>query len=473
MTDFKKNDILELEIEAFGNDGEGVAHVDGYTFFIKDTVPGDRISAKVIKVGKSFGFARCEEIIVPSKDRIEPVCKDSRRCGGCSLWHLSYDAELKFKEKKVFDCIKRIGGFKEEDIPMREIIGTDNIIRYRNKAQFPVGMNKNGETVTGFYAKRTHDIVDIGDCVIQTEENRTVLEAVKAFMKKYGITAYNERINPKTGRPDKAEGLIRHIMTRKGFATGEFGVCIIINGNKLPQSDKLTEMLLKAFEDKYGNSDVRLASVCININKKLTNVIFGDTLSCIYGKDYITDKIGDILFKISPFSFYQVNPEQTAKLYDEALEFADLTGNEIVWDLYCGIGTISLFLAKKAREVYGVEIVPEAIKNAKENARLNDIQNVCFITGKAEEEAKKLPAPDIIVVDPPRKGCDEKLIETILRYSPRRVVYVSCDPATLARDLKLLCMAEGGYKLTAVQPVDQFSRSGHVECLCLLSKVQK
>ncbi len=464
---FEKNEILELQIEAIGSEGEGIAHVNGYTLFVKDTVVGDRIEAKVVKTGKNFGYARCESIIEPSPDRIEPVCPISKRCGGCQFQHLSYDAELRFKQEKVFNCIKRIGGFKDEDIPMLPIIGCEEIMHYRNKAQFPVGVDKNGETVTGFYAERSHEIVDTTKCYIQVEENELILETLKAFMKKYKISAYEEKINPKTRKPEKAKGLVRHIMTRKGFATGEIGICVVINGNTLPNAAEFTDMMLKAFESR---SDVRITSICVNINKKITNVIFGEELKCIYGKPYIVDMIEDIKFKISPFSFYQVNPAQTKKLYGKALEFAGLTGEEVVWDLYCGIGTISLFLAKKAKEVYGVEIVPAAVENAKENAKLNGIENVYFTVGKAEDEAKKLPKPDVIVVDPPRKGCDEKLLETIMNYKPKRVVYVSCDPATLARDLKVLC-GDGGYRLEEVQAVDQFSRGVHVETIALLSKL--
>ena len=464
---FEKNEILELQIEAIGSEGEGIAHANGYTLFVKDTVPGDRIEAKVVKTGKNFGYARCERIIEPSPDRIEPVCPISKRCGGCQFQHLSYEAELKFKQEKVFNCIKRIGGFKDEEIPMLPIIGCEEIMHYRNKAQFPVGVDKNGETVTGFYAERSHEIVDTTRCYIQVEENELILETLKAFMKKYKISAYEEKINPKTRKPEKAKGLVRHIMTRKGFATGEIGICVVINGNTLPNAAEFTDMMLKAFE---GRNDVRITSICVNINKKVTNVIFGEELKCIYGEPYIVDMIEDIKFKISPFSFYQVNPAQTKKLYGKALEFAGLTGEEVVWDLYCGIGTISLFLAKKAKEVYGVEIVPAAVENAKENAKLNGIENAYFTVGKAEDEAKKLPKPDVIVVDPPRKGCDEKLLETIMNYKPSRVVYVSCDPATLARDLKVLC-GDGGYRLEEVQAVDQFSRGVHVETIALLSKL--
>ncbi len=464
---FEKNESMELSIEAVGSEGEGIVHANGYTFFVKDTVPGDKIKARITKVGKSFGYAKCESIIEPSADRIEPVCPISRRCGGCQFQHLSYEAELSFKQDKVFNCIKRIGGFSDEEIPMREIIGCEEVLHYRNKAQFPVGTDREGNIVTGFYANRSHEIIDTLKCYIQAEECEIIVGVLRAFMEKYKVSAYEEK-GVAGGKNGKASGLVRHIMIRKGFATGELGVCVVINGNRLPHSEHFIRMLLESFE---GRKDARIASICININKKDTNVIFGDIFNCIYGEPYITDFIEDIRFKISPPSFYQVNPAQTGKLYNVALEFANLTGKETVWDLYCGIGTISLFLARNAGKVYGVEIVEAAVENAKENAAVNNIENVFFTAGKAEEEAEKLPKPDVIVIDPPRKGCDERLLGTIIRHSPERVVYVSCDPATLARDLKVLCK-EGGYRLSCVQAVDQFPRGVHVETVVLMSRVK-
>lgn len=449
----KKNDVMELEVEALGSEGEGIAHVDGYTLFIKDSLPGDRIEARITKLLKNYGYARCEKIIKASKDRMEADCPLSKRCGGCQLSHLSYEAELRFKERKVFDCLTRIGGFSKEEVKLLPILDSEATRHYRNKAQFPVGVNKAGEIVTGFYAGRSHEIVETMDCGIQAEENRLILSTIVEFMKEKGITAYREV---------EHRGLVRHIVTRKGFATGEISVCIVVNGDSLPKSELLVKRLVERVKG--------IESISLNVHKKKTNVILGDDLVCLYGRDYIFDKIGELSFKISPFSFYQVNPFQTKKLYDLALDFAGLTGKEIVWDLYCGIGTISLFLAKRAKEVFGVEIVPEAIVNAKENAALNGITNASFFVGKAEEEAEKLPRPDVIVVDPPRKGCDGKLLATIIKHRPERLVYVSCDPATLSRDLKILC-TEGGYQLEKVQPVDQFPRSVHCESVALLTRL--
>lgn len=454
----EKNQIIELEIEAIGSEGEGLAHVDGYTLFIKDTVPGDKIRARLTKLGKTYGYAKCEEVLEASDKRIESECPISKRCGGCQFQHLVYSEELRIKQQKVYDCLKRIGGFSEEMFFVSPIIGCEQILHYRNKAQFPVGVGKDSRIITGFYAHRSHEIIETKNCLIQAEENKEILSTIVEYMEEFGITAYEEGGGEKKG--GKPRGLIRHIVTRKGFQTGEISVCIVINGDKLPRWKVLVERLITRIQG--------IVSICINKNKKATNVILGDSLVCLYGRDYIEDNIGEIRFRISPFSFFQVNPEQTWKLYDTALSYAGLTGKEVVWDLYCGIGTISLFLAKKAKKVYGVEIIPEAIENAKENATINGISNVSFYVGKAEEEAEKLEKPDVIVVDPPRKGCDEKLLQTIIKHSPKRVVYVSCDPATLARDLKYLC-AEGRYKIKKVQPVDQFPRSVHVETVALLS----
>ena len=456
---FNKNDEVCLTIENFGNEGEGIGRIDGYTLFVKGAVPGDKIKARILKANKNYGFAKIEELLEASPDRENPPCPVYDKCGGCSLMHVKYARELKYKEDKVRDCIERIGGFERGSFIFNQIVGMENAspsnrpLRYRNKAQFPVGLNNDGKIITGFYASRSHRITPITDCPIEASVTGDILRAVKKYMAENNILAYDE-VNHK--------GLIRHIMTRLGFATGEVGICLVINGDKLPFADKLIPLLKEAMDGKYN-----LTSVCVNINKEKTNVIMGKKLSVIYGRSYITDKIGDIAFHISPMSFYQVNHTQTEKLYAKALEYAALTGNETVWDLYCGIGTISLFLAKKAAKVYGVEIVPEAIENAKENAKLNNIVNAEFTAGAAEAVAIHLPKPDVIVVDPPRKGCDGKLIETILKYKPNRLVYVSCDPATLARDLKLLA-ADGAYKLIEVTPVDQFSGSFHVETVCMM-----
>ena len=451
--EFRKNDLVTLEIEDCGIDGEGIGKADGFTVFVKDAVIGDTVTAKIIKAKKNYGYGRLMEVLKPSPYRVEPKCEFARQCGGCQLQALSYDQQLVFKTNKVKGHLERIGGFT--DIPMEPIIGMDELFHYRNKAQFPVGRNKEGKIVTGFYAGRTHNIIENRDCALGVAENKEVLDRVIAHMEKYGIEPYNEA----TGK-----GLVRHVLIRYGYFTKEVMVCLILNGNKIPKEEQLVKSLCEI---------PGMTSITINVNKKHSNVILGEEIRLLWGQEYITDRIGDISYQISPLSFYQVNPMQTQKLYAKALEYADLHGEETVWDLYCGIGTISLFLAQKAKFVRGVEIVPAAIENAKENAKLNGLENTEFFVGKAEEvlprEYKKNGVyADVIVVDPPRKGCDETLLETMIEMNPDRIVYVSCDSATLARDLKYLC--ERGYELRKVCPVDQFGMTVHVETVVLLSK---
>ena len=451
--EFRKNDLVTLEIEDCGIDGEGIGKADGFTVFVKDAVIGDTVTAKIIKAKKNYGYGRLMEVLKPSPYRVEPKCEFARQCGGCQLQALSYDQQLVFKTNKVKGHLERIGGFT--DIPMEPIIGMDELFHYRNKAQFPVGRNKEGKIVTGFYAGRTHNIIENRDCALGVPENKEVLDRVIAHMEKYGIEPYNEA----TGK-----GLVRHVLIRYGYFTKEVMVCLILNGNKIPKEEQLVKSLCEI---------PGMTSITINVNKKRSNVILGEEICLLWGQEYITDRIGDISYQISPLSFYQVNPMQTQKLYAKALEYADLHGQETVWDLYCGIGTISLFLAQKAKFVRGVEIVPAAIENAKENAKLNGLENTEFFVGKAEEvlprEYKKNGVyADVIVVDPPRKGCDETLLETMVEMNPERIVYVSCDSATLARDLKYLC--ERGYELRKVCPVDQFGMTVHVETVVLLSQ---
>ena len=449
--EFRKNDIVTLEIVDCGTDGEGIGKADGFTVFVKDAVIGDTVTAKIMKAKKNYGYGRLMEILNASPYRVEPVCPSARQCGGCQLQAVSYEEQKVFKEKKLRGHLERIGGFT--NLPMEPLIGMDEPYHYRNKAQFPVGRNKEGKIVTGFYAGRTHAIIENRDCALGIPENKDVLDRVIAHMEKYNIAPYDEA----TGK-----GLVRHIFVRYGFFTGELMVCLIINGQDLPHQRELVEKLCEI---------PGMTSISLNMNKKRSNVILGDKVKTIWGEDYITDKIGDISYEISPLSFFQVNPKQTWKLYSKALEYADLHGEETVWDLYCGIGTISLFLAQKAKFVRGVEIVPAAIEDARRNAKLNDIGNVEFFVGKAEEV---LPAEyekngvyaDVIVVDPPRKGCDEMLLKTILKMQPKRVVYVSCDSATLARDLRFLC--DNGYELKKVCGVDQFPQTVHVETVCQL-----
>jgi len=451
--EFRKNDLVTLEIEDCGIDGEGIGKADGFTVFVKDAVIGDTVTAKIIKAKKNYGYGRLMEVLKPSPYRVEPKCEFARQCGGCQLQALSYDQQLVFKTNKVKGHLERIGGFT--DIPMEPIIGMDELFHYRNKAQFPVGRNKEGKIVTGFYAGRTHNIIENRDCALGVVENKEVLDRVIAHMEKYRIEPYNEA----TGK-----GLVRHVLIRYGYFTKEVMVCLILNGNKILKEEQLVKSLCEI---------PGMTSITINVNKKHSNVILGEEIRLLWGQEYITDRIGDISYQISPLSFYQVNPMQTQKLYAKALEYADLHGEETVWDLYCGIGTISLFLAQKAKFVRGVEIVPAAIENAKENAKLNGLENTEFFVGKAEEvlprEYKKNGVyADVIVVDPPRKGCDETLLETMIEMNPERIVYVSCDSATLARDLKYLCAR--GYELRKVCPVDQFGMTVHVETVVLLSQ---
>jgi 23S rRNA (uracil1939-C5)-methyltransferase len=452
--EYRKNDIVTLEIEDCGIDGEGIGKADGFTVFVKDAVIGDKVTAKIIKAKKNYGYGRLMEVLKPSPYRVEPVCAFARQCGGCQLQALSYDQQLVFKENKVRGHLERVGGFT--DIPMEPVIGMEEPYHYRNKAQFPVGKNKEGRIVTGFYAGRTHSIIENRDCALGVPQNREILDLVIRHMEQFDIQPYDE----KTGT-----GLVRHVLIRYGFFTGEIMVCLVLNGAKLPGESSLVEALCRI---------PGMTSITINTNREQTNVILGEKIRTVWGKPYITDKIGDISYQISPLSFFQVNPQQTGKLYAKALEYAELTGEETVWDLYCGIGTISLFLARNAKFVRGVEIIPAAIENARDNAKLNGIENVEFFVGKAEEVLpreydKNGVYADVIVVDPPRKGCDEVLLRTMVQMQPKRIVYVSCDSATLARDLKYLCSE--GYKLTRVCPVDQFAQTVHCEVVACLDRV--
>ena len=459
-----KNDIVTVEITDIGVSGEGIGHVDGYTLFIKDAVIGDVVEAKVMKAKKNYGYARLMKVITPSEYRVEPKCVFARRCGGCQIQEMSYDRQLVFKDQKIRGNLERIGGFTKDQIDtvMQPVVGMEHPFGYRNKAQFPFGTDKEGNPITGFYAGRTHDIIANTDCALGVEQNKEILEIILQYMRENKIKSYDE----KTGK-----GLIRHALIRYGFKTKEIMVCLVVNGKKLPKAERLIEKLIQI---------EGMTSITISPNTRRDNVIMGDSYEILWGQGYITDYIGNVKYQISPLSFYQVNPVQTEKLYGLALEYADLKGDETVWDLYCGIGTISLFLAQKAKQVYGVEIVPQAIDDAKENAKINAIDNAEFFVGKAEEVLPEYYAEyerehngetahaDVIVVDPPRKGCDETLLETIVKMQPEKVVYVSCDSATLARDLKYLCA--NGYEIKMCRGVDQFPQSVHVETVVLLSK---
>ena len=462
----QKNQIFTVKITDMGIDGEGIGHLEdsgalsgnGYTLFVKDAVLGDTVRAKVVKPKKGYAFARLEEVLEPSPDRVEPVCAYARQCGGCQLQAVSYEKQLAFKDRKVKNNLIRIGGFAPDFVEeiMEEPVGMEHPFHYRNKAQFPVGMDKNGRLIAGFYAGRTHTIIENRDCALGVAENKIVLDIVLDFCTEKKIPAYDET----TGK-----GLLRHVLIRKGFSTGQIMVCLILNGSSFAAEQELADRL---FEKVSG-----MTSFSVNSNTERTNVIMGRKTRTIRGKDRIEDTIGGLVFTISPQSFYQVNPVQTENIYSQALSYAGLTGNETVWDLYCGIGTISLFLARQAKQVYGVEIVPQAIDDARQNAVRNGIDNAKFYVGKAEEVLPHLYETegifaDVIVVDPPRKGCDEECLNTILKMRPKRLVYVSCDSATLARDLKYLCSQ--GYELKCGRAFDNFPMGGHVETVVLLSK---
>ncbi|MDE6434971.1 MAG: 23S rRNA (uracil(1939)-C(5))-methyltransferase RlmD [Lachnospiraceae bacterium] len=481
----EKNEVYEIRIEDIGNDGEGIGHADGVAVFVKDAVMGDTVKVKIIKVKKNYVYGRLLEIVEPSIFRVEPVCEKARACGGCTLQHMSYEKQLAYKWNKVKNCLERIGGISNADGLMEPILGMEHPFSYRNKMQFPVGIGKDGHTELGFYAGRTHSLIGLSECAIGHPVNKEIIRVMKEFVEQFHISAYDEK---------EHRGLLRHVLTRVGFQTGELMVCLVINGDSIPHGDVLYDMLEKAVRDFNGSSGkgieedelpsgmepkadlkLELKSLMININKDKTNKILGSKSKPLYGDAYITDYIGDVAFHISPQSFYQVNPLQTKVLYDKALEYADLTGNETVWDMYCGIGTISLFLAKRAKQVYAVEIVPQAIEDARENAKRNGIRNVEFFCGKAEEVVSEIynagkdgAKADVVVVDPPRKGCDEALLKTIIAMAPKCMVYVSCDPATLARDLKYL--TAHGFEVQRVAVVDQFAHSTHVESVCLLHR---
>ena len=501
---FQKNDLVTLTIEDLSDSGEGIGRAEGFALFVKDALPGDTVRARILKCKKSYGFARVEQILTPSPDRCDPLCPEHRRCGGCQLQGLTYEKQLTFKQKKVRDSLTRIGGFAPDliDAVTEPIAGmTEGPWRYRNKAQYPVGVDRSGHPVTGFYAGRTHDIIPSKDCLLEPEENREILEAILSCMKAEHIAPYDET----TGK-----GILRHILIRRGRASGEVMVCLVINARTLPKQ----EAFIRALKDLPG-----MKSISYSANTERSNVILGSSAVTIWGEDAITDSIRmrdaskpdfpltgrELSFRISPLSFFQVNPLQMEKLYSIALSYADVKNGETVWDLYCGIGTISLFLAAgvtgedpqhPAGKVYGVEIIPEAIRDARENAVRNGISNAAFFVGAAEEvlpafyetggdlpeqaafgdpleqstpESRALH-PDVIVVDPPRKGCDSSCLETILRMSPDRIVYVSCDPASLARDLRILC--DGGYEIRRLRGVDMFPQTVHVEVCCLLERLR-
>ncbi|MCK6207356.1 MULTISPECIES: 23S rRNA (uracil(1939)-C(5))-methyltransferase RlmD [Bacillaceae] len=447
----QKNDYIDVMFEDLTHDGAGVAKVDGYPLFVPNGLPGERAQVKVTKVNKGYGFGRLMEIYEESPHRVVAPCPIYKECGGCQLQHLSYQGQMLAKKKQVRDVLTRIG--KLEDVKVHPVLGMSEPWRYRNKAQVPIGEHEGG-LIGGFYQQRSHQIIDMKECLIQQEKNDEVVQTVKEICAKYGVRAYDE---------GRHKGELRHIMARHGLVTGEVMVVLITRTNELPNRKKITEEIAASIKG--------IKSIVHNVNPKKTNVIFGDVTRVIWGEEVIYDYIGDIKFAISARSFYQVNPEQTKVLYEKALEYADLSGEESVIDAYCGIGTISLFLAQKAKKVFGVEIVPEAIEDAKRNAALNGITNAEFAVGEAEKVIpdwyKEGNQADVLVVDPPRKGCDEALLQTILSMKPKKVVYVSCNPATLARDLRIL--EDGGYKTEEVQPVDMFPQTMHCEAVAKIT----
>lgn len=451
MQEIKKNNDYEVDIIDINHDGQGVGKIDNYSVFIDGVVIGEKVKIKLIKVNKTYGYGKLLQVLEPSKDRIEPLCKISNKCGGCNICHIAYKKQLEYKTELVKQNLRRIGKI---DVDVNDIIGMANPYNYRNKAQFPV-RDVNGDIKIGFYAKNSHNVIECDDCKIQDGIINKVKDVIYNFMIENGVSAYNE---------ETQKGDIRHILVRTGKKTGQVMVVLVINSNDLQHKEALINMLVKDIPN--------LASIVLNINKKNTNVILGEQDIKIWGNSYIEDYINGYKFKISPKSFYQVNPVQTDVLYNKVLEYANLTGNEIVFDLYCGIGTITLNLTQKSKFVYGVEIVPDAIRNAKENAKINDINNIKFLEGKSEEIIPKMYndgiKADVVVVDPPRKGCDTTLLNTLIKMSPKRIVYVSCNPSTLARDLKIL--TENGFEVKKVQPVDMFPMSMHVETVVQLSK---
>jgi 23S rRNA (uracil1939-C5)-methyltransferase len=444
--------LIELEVTGQAHDGAGVGKYEGFAVFVPLTVPGETVRVRIESVKKNYARGKLLELVQAHPDRIEPVCPVYEACGSCQSQHLSYEAQLKHKRQQVADHFKRIGGM--DDVLIHPVLGMSDPWRYRNKAQVPFG-ERQGKVVAGFYSPGSHNIIDMESCVIQHELNDAAIRFVKAQAEELGIPIYNEQ---------KHAGVLRHVMVRIGSNTGEMMIVLVTNGESLPKRKELVKRLVVAFP--------QLTSLVQNINSKRTNVILGPKNKRLWGKEVIHDTIGDVKFAISPHSFYQVNTSQTKVLYDQVLRYAALTGNETVIDAYCGIGTIALYLAKHAKQVYGVEIVPEAIRDAKANARLNGITHAHFAVGAAEQVMPKWLEdgikPDVVIVDPPRKGCDPMLLKTVADMRPERLVYVSCNSATLARDAKLLL--ERGYRVQEVQPVDMFPQTGHVECCALLVK---
>ena len=448
----KKNEDYIITIDNMGYEGEGVGKIDGFTVFVAGAIVGEKVLIKIVKISKNFGFGKLLEIIEKSISRIEPVCDIYKSCGGCNLQHIDYAAQLEFKTNRVNQVINRIG--KLEKVIVHPTLGMESPYNYRNKVQLPAS-NKNGEVKIGFYAARSHDIINMENCYIQDSVADIVVKLTRKWIKEFNIQCYNE---------ENHQGILRHVMIRKGSKTGQVMVVLITNGKSLPYKEEFIAIITKKIKG--------IVSVIQNINSEKTNVILGESCVTLWGKDTITDYIGEFKFEVSPLSFFQVNSVQTEVLYDKVLEYANLSGGEVVLDAYCGTGTISLFLSQKAKKVYGVEIVPQAIENAKINAKVNNVGNTEFLVGEAEVIIPKLindgVIADVVVVDPPRKGCDKALLEAISHMGPITIVYVSCDPGTLARDLGIL--NELGYITKEIQPVDMFPQTAHIENVARIEK---
>lgn len=447
----KKNDIVPLEIDAFTSEGSGIGRIDSFAVFVPLTAIGDKINCRIIKVSKNYAIGKIENIISPSPMRTEPDCPYFKQCGGCVYRHISYEDELNVKSGRVRECLERIGGFKNP--PLKPIIAADSRCFYRNKAQIPLGVDKNGKLIMGFYANHSHRIIDQDRCLLQPEEFHVVCQVFRQWFEDFGDTVYDEKTH---------KGVLRHLYIRRGEKSGEIMVCVVINGTKLKNADKLAGMLKANIPD--------VTSFILNTNTDRTNVVLGKKCRTVFGNDTISDVLCGLRFHLSPLSFYQVNRTQAEKLYEKAAEYAALTGTEYLLDLYCGTGTIGLSMADKAKKLIGVEIISDAIENAKVNAAENGIDKAEFICSDAAKAAeilkKRNENPDVIVIDPPRKGCAADLIDTITQMNPKRVVYISCDPATLARDLKIF--VEKGFDLMEVTPCDLFPGTAHVENVVLL-----
>ncbi len=452
----EKNKEYIFDIISQGYEGEGIAKIDNkYPIFIEGALKGEKVKVRIVKVNKNFAYGKLIEVLEPSEERVNPPCAIYKRCGGCKLQHASYKAQLDFKWDRVKDCVSKIG--KLDPSIVKYPLGMENPWRYRNKVQLPIGLI-NGEVKIGFFAPRSHDIIDMESCLIQDEIGDKVVKLTREWIEKFNIRPYNV-----DGEYDE-KGIVRHIMIRRGFTTNEVMIVLVTNVENLPHKEEFVDLMVKNIPG--------IKSVIQNINSKKTNVILGLESKTLWGEDTISDYIGDFRFNISPLSFFQVNPIQTEVLYGKALEYANLTGNEEVFDAYCGTGTITLFLSQKAKKVYGVEIIPQAIDNAWINAKENKVENVEFFVGESEvvipDLINKGVKADVVVVDPPRKGCDKKLLDAITNIDAKKIVYVSCDPSTLGRDLKVL--EENGYKTLEVQPVDMFPNTAHIENVALLIK---